>query len=533
MGTGFIVDLPSGLVSTCAHVVLDCFYDRPDGCLDPGVYGVAIGVGFGKRIRWVCRAEVHFISRPPANYDANACPGKNCNALMGPQQEPNLKNRTCDGCGANWTGLPIQKGPPPSHWTVQDSTAERLDLAILRLVDFATGLPLVDPGSVLAHSPGNPAHALRLGDSTALKDLEPLVMLGYGQEAGTGVGQERTSTLTRGVASGGFTSTTTGAWLKTDAVVLSGHSGGPMVNRFGDVIGWAVQSGRMAELRPVESLLAPLELVLSSIAPARQGPLNTLRTRLEGHATDRPELDDEALQACRAAMAGAARAEAAAAAAGEFAVQARSAVDDAQAMAQIGAYQVQAQMGYAQATAAEKMLASLKARGYTVDIEDQPWLRSPPSDTASTASPPSSPARSKTEMWLVIDGDFPDFDQDGFQNKLARLLRHEVEPSNINIEDDEEDEGQVAVRVSTGKCKVTVRYNLYSGGMFTTDDEPALKDHLKDTLKGLVQRFWPSGVDVESIKVKLAVKGSIILLIELPQPLPVLLMQLAEQRSAS
>ena len=136
-------------------------------------------------------------------------------------------------------------------------------------------------------------------------------------------------------------------------------------------------------------------------------------------------------------------------------------------------------------------------------------------------------------MWLVIDGDFPDFDADGFKNKLAGLLRHEVKPTKIKIEDDEGDEGQVVARVSTGKCKVTVRYNLYSGGTFTTDDEPALKDQLKNTLKGLIQRFWPSDVDVESIKIKLEVRGSIILLIELPQPLPVLLMQLAEQRSAA
>ena len=249
MGTGFIVDLPTGLVSTCAHVVLDCFYEPGPG-LDPGVNGVAIGVGFGERIRWVCRAELLFISRPPANY---------------------------------------KKGPPPSHWSVQDSTDERVDLAILRLVDLDTGLPLVDPGSVLAHSTGNPAHALRLGNSTALEDGDALVMLGYGQEAGTGAGQERTSTVTRGVASGGFLSTKTGRWLKTDVVVLSGHSGGPMVNRSGEVVGWAVQSARMAELRPVELLLSPLDQVLSSIAPARQGPLDTLRTRLQGHATDCPE----------------------------------------------------------------------------------------------------------------------------------------------------------------------------------------------------------------------------------------------------
>ena len=541
IGTGFIVDLPTGLVSTCAHVVLNAFYDEPDGCLDPGVHGLAIGVGFGEQIRWVCRAKVLFISRPPANYDDNACPKDSkpkCKGL-GPLQAPQarkLKDRACSSCGTNWTGLPIQKGPPPSHWPVQDSTNKRLDLAVLRLVDLGTGSPLVDPASELAHSPGKPAHALRLGDSTALKDGEPLVMLGYGQEAGTGDGQERTSTVTRGVAS-----TKTGRWLKTDAMVLSGHSGGPMVNRFGEVVGWAVQSMTMAELRPVELLLAPLDQVLRSIVPARSGPLGTLLARLQGHATDRPELDDEALQACHAAAARAeayaVQAKAAAASAGESAIQARSAVGDAQLAAQIGALQVQRQMGYAQVMAAENMLASLLAsRGSNVDIVDQqagagivmPLLRSP---TPDNASPPPSPARSQTEMWLEIDGDFPQFDVDGFKNNLARFLHHEVEPSKIIIEDDKEDERQVAVRVSTGRCKVKVRYNLYSGGMFTEADEPTLKEQLKGTLKDLIRRFWPSEVDVESIRVRLAVKGSVILLIELPQPLPVLLLQLAAQRS--
>ena len=63
------------------------------------------------------------------------------------------------------------------------------------------------------------------------------------------------------------------------------------------------------------------------------------------------------------------------------------------------------------------------------------------------------------------------------------------------------------------------------------DDEPVLKEQLKVTLADLIRRFWPSEVDVESIKVKLSVEGSVILLIELPQPLPVLLLQLAAQRS--
>ena len=35
----------------------------------------------------------------------------------------------------------------------------------------------------------------------------------------------------------------TGSWLRTDALMLSGHSGGPLLNRRGEVVGWSVRSG--------------------------------------------------------------------------------------------------------------------------------------------------------------------------------------------------------------------------------------------------------------------------------------------------
>ena len=114
-GTGFIVDLPSGLIVTCAHVVLDAFKaykSSPaifaDPCSDRGHRGLAIGVGGiseGETIEWRCVAELRYISPPPSDWEAK----------MWPQQK---------------------YGPlPPAHWPVPEDNL-RLDLAILQLVEL-------------------------------------------------------------------------------------------------------------------------------------------------------------------------------------------------------------------------------------------------------------------------------------------------------------------------------------------------------------------------------------------------------------
>ena len=294
-GSGFIVDLQSGLVVTCAHVVLGIYkghLSSPSAKLDPGGAapnaGLAIGVGVGEQITWVCRAELRYISRPPLNYQ------------------------------------PV----PPPHWVVKDDGA-LLDLAVLQLV-APNGSAVQTPAHVLAWH-GKNACALSLGlplpQSVELSDGAELVMLGYGQSS-SGEGAEQTSTTMRGHYSGCYSSNGTvlgskqsGDWLKVDVTILSGHSGGPVVNRVGEVVGWAVMSDRTArplgQLRPIASLELALTSVLQKLTPASvtRDWTDGLRSALKQGAIPpgKFELGGEELKRCRDAAKAAALSETAAA----------------------------------------------------------------------------------------------------------------------------------------------------------------------------------------------------------------------------
>ena len=384
IGTGFIVDMAAGIISTCAHVVLDAFYHN-EGPLDPGISGanggVAIGVGIGERVQWICRADLRCISQPPASYAQNLC--SRCRQPQGPQVAPQQRRGRRQCLNPNCLHPADQqkqflKGPPPSHWPVQDSAdLAALDLALLQLADVSgqplseqtepmTGEPLLTlwprcliygwspdldveaadhprglpiPAEVAAPLLADLACALRLGHASTLQDGEPFVMLGYGQ-SGTGSGADRTSTTTRGHFSGSYASSSTGVWYKTTVTILPGHSGGPVLNRRGEVIGWAVMSDRsLGQLRPVERLLEAVVHVLNAVVPGRAGgPVtwSTVRDRLLGHIPESERLDlgdgntwDAAMRVLHEASDAAAQAQVSAEQADDAALDAEQSAQDA------------------------------------------------------------------------------------------------------------------------------------------------------------------------------------------------------------
>ena len=180
-GTGWLVDLPAGLLCTCTHVVMECYphvakgrYPATPSFLDARTDGVAIGVGIGESIRWLYRADLCYLSLPSTD-----------------------------------VGFP--RGLP-AGWSPADDD-KRLDLAVLKLTNW-NGSPAV------WHRTGEPAIALPLGRSTqdALHEGSELVVLGYGQGKEMGVGNLMTSTTCRGDFQG-YVKTETGEWLKTGLTI--------------------------------------------------------------------------------------------------------------------------------------------------------------------------------------------------------------------------------------------------------------------------------------------------------------------------
>ena len=87
-------------------------------------------------------------------------------------------------------------------------------------------------------------------------------------------------------------------------------------------------------------------------------------------------------------------------------------------------------------------------------------------------------------------------------------------------------------RVHSGSCELQVTCVIFGGDMSRSeDDENDEEERVGYLLKGVIGKLWPAEVNVTDIRVRVRRRGSIILVLELPQPLPVLLMQLAAQRS--
>ena len=539
MGTGFIVDVPSGLVVTCAHVVLDAFKEHKkqpdvfeDPCTDEDHRGLAIGVGGineGKRIEWRCFAELRYLSLPPSTWQ-----------------------------DAQWPHGPC----PPIHWAVPVD-GDCLDLAILQLVGLDGAAPQLGHG-------GSASQALSLGlpPCTALSHGAELVMLGYGQEkqAGSGKGAERTATTMRGHFAGRYESNTSGHWLKVDVRILSGHSGGPVVNCVGEVVGWAVKStASLGQLRPIAELKSALTSVLQGTgsAPPRDWS-EGLRSALQGCIPPRKvQLDVELLrQACNDAADAVAKAEAAAAAAkkaeavaGQYAGQAEAAAALAQAQKQLelqhrvqkhGLETIQLHQALALAgmpIGSMQLVTQQQAHQWLNFDALQPTFllgspatppASPPhSSSSQSTSREASPSRSSAHLGIAIDGPFPDFNEGVFKRKLANMLQNEITAEDISIDPAVGMASRVA-RVRTGSCEVHVQCQIAGRADTSEDARENEADRIEAFLKMLIEKQWLDDCEVQASKIRVVVRmpGSIILVLDLPQPLPVLLLQLAEQRSA-
>lgn len=97
-------------------------------------------------------------------------------------------------------------------------TNTKYDLALLRIKPDFTG--------IAARSGSYPF--IELADSQAVKLLDDLIIIGFPEKGGTSV------TLSEGVIEG---KDTLGNWIKTDARIIHGNSGGAAVNRDGKLIG--------------------------------------------------------------------------------------------------------------------------------------------------------------------------------------------------------------------------------------------------------------------------------------------------------
>ena len=91
----------------------------------------------------------------------------------------------------------------------------------------------------------------RMGDADDLRIGQPISILGY--PANGGIGSRVSITLTRGVISG-FEASPLGTYLKTDAKISFGNSGGAVFDAFGELLGLPVSisdDGKLGFILPV------------------------------------------------------------------------------------------------------------------------------------------------------------------------------------------------------------------------------------------------------------------------------------------
>ena len=535
-GSCFVIDAQRGLLWTCSHVV---------GQVPDTLVQIGAAPDVGQPVAWIYAAQVIHTT---------------------PQQE--------------------QRG---------------LDGALLRITARLVGAelqPLALPGDQLTHADGGLLPSLPLGNDGVIQlpGDETAIILGYPALQGTHV-----MTPTVGMYSN-TVQLVDGEWLLTDSTMCPGHSGGPGLNERGEVVGWNVRQvpdpidgihvpSGINHLRPVRLLIdelqGPAALAAFGGAPpadvrehlaSQPGCIRGLlfgRSQAAAYAQQAREQANhaasaavqavdaagEASDAAVEAVAAAARAGEAGTSAGHAATSAQQAVE-IQALAIATTAAIDARAAALRSEVARQIRLTLPGSGEDWSFfGHQPLLESPAtpqrmvpaamssSPSMSSSSPSSrepSPSRCSADVGIVIEGDFPDFDEDAFKRGLAKVLDYAVEWRDIDI-DPATRRAETVARVQTGSCEVRVRCvvsghnnsasgrsaSSSTGSCERSDDEigDAEVERIEDSVMGAVRRHWPRGVDVTDIRVRLKRNGSIILVLEMAQPLPVLLMQLAQKRS--
>lgn len=106
------------------------------------------------------------------------------------------------------------------------------DLALLNVIGQADGGPL--PNALIFPT-------IEIGDSRNVQPLDDLIIIGFPEKGGSGV------TVNRGVVEG---KDQLGNWIKTDARVMHGNSGGAAVNTDGRLIG--IPTKVIADSQPID-----------------------------------------------------------------------------------------------------------------------------------------------------------------------------------------------------------------------------------------------------------------------------------------
>ena len=143
---------------------------------------------------------------------------------------------------------------------------------------------------------------------------------------------------------------------------------------------------------------------------------------------------------------------------------------------------------------------------HALRIENASLLPVSVTQTARLGSRESTPSRSSAHLGIVIDGDFPDFDEAYFKSKLAQILRSEITPQDISIQPRVGRASSVA-RVRTGSCEVHVSCSISGRADTSEDAEEDEADRIEAMLKRLIKKLWPSDVTTRAIRVMVSMSG--------------------------